>query len=72
MFEEELKNFFVPADYQIPRVLNHYGCIEYGDELQTKIFREELIPKYSTMECEIRAATILAIKQICDNIYHCN
>lgn len=66
-FNEELKNFHVPADYQIPRVLEQHNCIGYNQELYSKIFREELIPKHSRMECEIRAATVLTIKQICDN-----
>jgi len=66
-FEEYMYKLHVPADYQIPRVLNHYGCIEYHGDVDVKIIKEKLIPKHSKMECEIRAATILTIKQICDN-----
>lgn len=66
-FEEELNNFHVPSDYQIPRVLNKFGCIYYTMDLQLKIENDILIPKHSIIECEIRAATILTIKQICDD-----
>lgn len=66
-FEKYMYELHVPADYQIPRVLNQYGCIEYQQELKDKIWDEELIPKHSKIECEIRSATVLTIKQICDN-----
>ncbi len=66
-FEEYMHKLHVPADYHIPRVLNDFGCIEYNPIVNEKIFNEELIPKHSKIECEIRAATILTIKQICDN-----
>jgi len=66
-FEEYMYKLFVPADYQIPRVLNHYGCIEYHSDVDDLIWNEELIPKHSKLECEIRSATILTIKQICDD-----
>jgi hypothetical protein len=65
-FDEELKNIHVPADYQIPKMLEHYGCIEYSPTLKEKILQNQLILKNSIEECEIRAATIIAMKEICD------
>lgn len=65
-FKNDLHSFFVPADYQIPKMLNFFGCISYVDELQFMIENHNLIPKYSQIECEIRAATILTIKMLCE------
>jgi len=66
-FEEMMDKLFVPADYQIPRVLNHYGCINYIEKVDKKIINSKLIPKHSKLECEIRSATILTIEQLCNN-----
>ena len=65
-FEHEMKYLHVPADYQIPKVLNSLDCISYDDDLGIKIFNNMLIQKNSLMECEIRAATILTIKRLCE------
>ena len=62
--KDELKNLHVPADYQIPKCLEYRGLIEYNDILQESISRNELIPKNSRQECEIRSATILTIKKL--------
>lgn len=63
----ELSNLIVPADYQIPRVLNHLNCLIYSEELDNHIWYDRIIPKSSLMEVEIRAATILAVDYICRN-----
>jgi len=65
-FNDELKNLHVPADYQVPKMLEHFGCIRYDTSLRDAINNNELIQKGSVAECEIRAATILAIKKLCD------
>lgn len=65
-FKSDLHNLHVPADYQIPKMLNHFGCLIYEEELDEAIDFDELIPKHSQAECEIRAATILTIKQLCE------
>lgn len=65
-FAEDLKTLHVPADYQVPKMLNDFGCIEYDYSLQTAIENSDLIPKGSLAECEIRAATVLAIKKLCE------
>lgn len=65
-FEDQLNNLHVPADYQIPKMLEHYGCIEYTPYLKDIIKHSHLIAKNSLEECEIRAATIMTTKKICD------
>jgi len=65
-FADDLKNLHVPADYQVPKMLEHFGCISYDYSLQTAIENGDLIPKGSLAECEIRAATVLTIKKLCE------
>lgn len=65
-FDEELKQVHVPADYQIPKMLEYYGCFEYSPSLQNKILNNQLIQKGSLEECEIRAATILTMRTLCN------
>ena len=65
-FVNELKTLHVPADYQIPKMLEHFGCIVYDNSLKQSINEGQLIPKNSIQECEIRAATIMTIKRLCE------
>ena len=65
-FSDDLQTLHVPADYQVPKMLNDFGCIQYDFSLQTAIDNSDLIPKGSLAECEIRAATVLAIKKLCE------
>jgi hypothetical protein len=65
IMKNEMNQLFVPADYQIPKMLNFLGCLEYSEDLQNAIETDQLLPKHSLPECEIRSATILAIKNIC-------
>jgi len=44
----------------------HFECFTYSPELYSKIHTSKLIAKGSLMECEIRAATILVAKKLCD------
>ena len=64
-FEKDLHYLPVPADYQIPKMLNHYGCISYSSILSNLIKSNKLIPKHSQTECEIRSATILVMRELC-------
>jgi len=66
-FEEEMKNLPVPADYQVPKILEHFSILEYNSELKKTIKKNKLIPKGSLMECEIRASTIIACRELCKN-----
>lgn len=64
LFPTLVKKLHVPADYQVPKMLNYFDCIKYTPLLQELINHDVLIPKFSLPECEIRSATILA----CDYI----
>jgi hypothetical protein len=65
-FEKAMFNLPVPADYQVPKILHHYGCLYYKSELTQKIKNGILIPKHGPEECQIRAATVLVCKRLCD------
>lgn len=54
----------VPADYQVPKVLRHFGCIVYTPSLEEDIYESKLIPKHSLAEIQIRAATI----KVCETL----
>jgi len=54
----------VPADYQVPKMLEHYGCLKYKASLMNKIKTHTMIPRYSIEEVSIRGATVL----VCDNL----
>jgi hypothetical protein len=63
-FDDELFKLHVPADYQVPKMLEHFGCTSYSPDLYHKIQTGQLIPKNSREECEIRSATILTMKKL--------
>lgn len=65
-FEKDLHSLHIPSDYQVPKMLNYFGCFRYEPTLYKKIDKSELIAKGSLMECEIRAATILVAKKLCE------
>jgi len=65
-FEKAIQDMPVAADYQVPKMLEHFGCISYCPELKRQISFRKLIPKGSIEECEIRSATILACKKLCE------
>lgn len=52
------------ADYQIPRILEHLGVLEYSPLLKKKILNQEIIKQDSWEELEIRAMTVLVVKRI--------
>lgn len=54
----------VAADYQLPKVLEGLGILEYNKDLMKKIDNFELIEEGSREEKSLRAATIIA----CENI----
>lgn len=61
-FAEAMKTLHIPADYQVPKIMNHEGIIEYDTELDYEIATRRPILKGSQKECEIRAATIHVAK----------
>lgn len=54
----------VAADYQLPKVLEGMGILEYSQDLMKKIDAFELINPDSEEERAIRAATIIACEKI--------
>jgi len=65
-FNNEIGILPVPSDYQLPKILRHFGAINYLGPLSDAISKDELIPEGSRAECEIRSATILACKNIAE------
>lgn len=63
-FKSAMNILPVPADYQIPKMLHYFKCIEYDQYLLDIIKNETLIPKFSKEECSIRSATIIACKKL--------
>jgi hypothetical protein len=63
-FQNAMTYLHVPADYQVPKKLRHYNCIQYSEELENIVDNEQPIQKHSPQECEIRAATILACQEL--------
>lgn len=53
------------ADYQVPKVLEHYGILQYSDKVKKIIEKQELIEHGSEIEFEIRYQTIKAVDIIC-------
>lgn len=66
LYKDGMKNFPVAADYQVPKILEHFSCISYSPELKRTIETNQLIQKHSIQECEIRSATILSCQRLCD------
>jgi len=64
-FAEAMKTLHIPADYQVPKIMNHEGIIDYDVELAYEIASRRPIPKWSQKECEIRSATILVARNLC-------
>jgi hypothetical protein len=62
---EELTIF---ADYEIPKVLRHFGALIYENSLAKKVDTQEPILKNSKEELEIRASTIHASMKLIDKV----
>ncbi len=65
-FAEAMKTLHIPADYQVPKIMNNEGVIKYDTELSYEIHSRRPIPKWSQKECEIRSATILVARYLCE------
>ena len=59
-----MKDAPVPADYQIPKMLRHFGLIEMSEELSLLVDSNEVLIENSEKELNIRAATIKACEII--------
>ena len=56
----------VPADYQVPKMLEHFGCLKYKRSLIDKIKQHVMIPKYSIEEISIRGGTVLTCDKLAE------
>lgn len=63
-FFKEINSIPVPADYQVPKMLEHFGCLRYKQVLRDKILSHTMITKYSLEEVSIRGGTIV----VCDKL----
>ncbi|KAI9373009.1 hypothetical protein BJX61DRAFT_408353 [Aspergillus egyptiacus] len=52
------------ADYRIPQMLHHLGCLMYSPPLESHIRRHKDIPSGSNWEIELRATSIWCIELI--------
>jgi hypothetical protein len=68
MFEEWVKDFPVPADYQVPKLMHYHGLFDYSPKLTTMIDNGNHLEENGPMEMEIRAATVHTGKLLCDEI----
>ena len=66
-YKKELYTLPVPADYQIPKMLRHFGLIEMSEEVASLIDTNTILVENSEVELNIRAATIKACSQISKN-----
>jgi hypothetical protein len=56
----DLEALTLCADYQLPRGLRALGILEYGPQLMSDVDQEKLIEPGSSMEIELRMATVFA------------
>jgi hypothetical protein len=64
LFEEEVKVFPIPADYQVPNMLFHHGVLVYSPVLEHKIATGTHLEENGPEEMAIRAGTIVAGKEL--------
>jgi len=67
VYKVALHQLPVPADYQIPKMLRHYGLIEFSDELASLVDNSVSLQENFEMELNIRAATVLACEMLAQN-----
>lgn len=56
------------ADYRIPQVLVHFGAMRYSDSLASKLESDVPLKQGDREEVEIRACSIEAVEQVCDEV----
>jgi len=56
------------ADYRVPQLLRHVGVLEYNETLASQIDDKQEIAKDSPEETSIRAATVVAVEQLVEEL----
>lgn len=65
-FFKEIDEIPVPADYQVPKMLEHFNCLNYSVSLMDKIKSHIMIPRSSIEEISIRGGTVLACDRLAE------
>jgi hypothetical protein len=63
----DIEKLTIPADYQIPKMLRHFGCLKYATPLALKVDTGVPILKGSAEEVSIRAASIVCCDRIAED-----
>ena len=58
------EKLLIPADYQIPKMLRHFGVLEYSNKLANAVDNSKIIQKNSEMEISIRVQAINACERL--------
>ncbi len=66
MYKATMDQLPVPADYQIPKMLKHFGLIEFDSKLAIMLDDSVPLMENSEMELNIRAATVLACEKLAE------
>ena len=61
---EDLGELTTFADYRVPQLLRHYGIMQYSEHLATRIDNKQEIVLNSDEEDSIRAATVVSVEWI--------
>lgn len=64
----DIESISMFADYRIPQVLVHFGAMRYSNSLMSKLRSDEPLEQGSREEVEIRACSIEAVEQVCDEM----
>ena len=56
------------ADYRVPQILRHVNILKYSQELEQLVDNKKVLPYSSEPEVEIRAATVVAVERIMEQI----
>ena len=64
IYNDEIKQLPIPADYQVPKMLEHYKVLIYSNEIKDMINNGIHFQENSLEEMTIRAATLIATKEI--------
>lgn len=65
-YKVDIDRLPVPADYQIPKMLRHFGLIEFDSKLTIMMDSNIQLMENSEIELNIRAATVLACEMLAE------
>jgi len=63
-YAKSIASLPIPADYQIPKMLRHYGVMSFSSNLESIVDGGEFVQSNSEYELNIRAATVKACELI--------